>query len=153
LLHHLPRSPRRGGVYPRQRELRERGLYLELNAYRCHVFLDFREVGDDGERCYSELAAELNGRGVPDIDEALREKTLRPVREPYRALVNAATFRALAARLRSPGGKSASASTRWRRSCASSAAAKELAGGDGDELAVTRRVREELALLPRLSRC
>jgi glycosidase len=74
------------------RELWERGLYVELGAYKCQVFLDFREVQGDQ---YSQLAARLNGRGVPSIDETLREIFLQPVLEPFRDLVNADVFRRL----------------------------------------------------------
>ncbi len=77
------------------RELFERGLYVELGAYKYHVFLDFREVPDNVWHHYSQLAAHLNGAGVPSIDEALRELVLRPVRTPFAALVNGETFRRL----------------------------------------------------------
>jgi hypothetical protein len=56
------------------------------------VFLDFREV--QGKQ-YAQLAARLNGRGVPSIDEAMREIVLQPVLEPFRELVNASMFRRL----------------------------------------------------------
>jgi hypothetical protein len=79
------------------RELWERGLHVELDAYKCHVFLDWREVRDDQRYRYRQLAAYLNGRGVPSVAEALQELFLRPVHEPFRELVNAATFRQLMA--------------------------------------------------------
>ena len=80
----------------RSRELHDQGLYIELGAYKCHVFLDFREVTDGADRRYGRLAEYLGGRGVPSIEEALREIFLAPLREPFRALVNAGRFRALA---------------------------------------------------------
>ena len=52
------------------RELQEQGLYVELNAYTYHVFLDFRTVQDNASGQYAGLAASLNGRGVPDMAEA-----------------------------------------------------------------------------------
>ena len=70
------------------RELWEKGLYAELGAYRCQVFLDFSVVRDDDKGRWSGLAAELSGRGVPSIDAALRERELRPVRESFRALLD-----------------------------------------------------------------
>jgi glycosidase len=73
-------------------ELHEKGLYVELDAYKHQVFLDFRQVQGDQ---YTQLAAQLNGRGVPSIDEALIEIVLEPVRGPFRELVNADTFRRL----------------------------------------------------------
>ncbi|MGD8967003.1 MAG: alpha-amylase family glycosyl hydrolase, partial [Anaerolineae bacterium] len=74
------------------RELHERGLYAELGAYKCHVFLDFRQIRDNEWHHYGQLAAYLNGRGVPSIDEALKEILLQPVHHPFRELVNAHTF-------------------------------------------------------------
>jgi glycosidase len=76
-------------------ELFERGLYAQLDAFRCHVFLDFREVRSDAEHPWALLAAELGGRGVPGADEALLEIQLRPVIAPFRELVNASLFREL----------------------------------------------------------
>ena len=64
-----------------------------LGAYKVHVFLDWREVWDDGKQLYRDLAAQLNGRGAPSIDEAMQDMLLRPVHEPFRALVNAEMLR------------------------------------------------------------
>ena len=69
------------------RELWERGMYADLGAYRCQVYLDFSVVFDDAYGRWSGLAAELSGRGVPRIDEAIRERELRPVRNPFAALL------------------------------------------------------------------
>ncbi len=77
------------------RELCEQGLYAELDAYRCHVFLDWREVQDDASGRYALLAATLNGRGVPSVELALRELFLQAIHVPFRELVNAGTFRDL----------------------------------------------------------
>jgi hypothetical protein len=46
------------------REMREQGLYVELGAYKCHTFLDFRFV-DGGEwRMVNEA---LSGAGVASV--------------------------------------------------------------------------------------
>jgi glycosidase len=74
------------------RELREQGLYVELNAYQRHVFLDWREVQDTTGR-YAQLAATLAGRGVPSIDEALDQLLLQPIHQPFRELMNAGYLR------------------------------------------------------------
>jgi glycosidase len=76
------------------RELVEQGMYVELDAYKCHIFLDFREVYDHTGQ-YRELANYLQGRGVPSVDEALRETFLQPIHQPLRELINAAMFRRL----------------------------------------------------------
>lgn len=73
----------------------EQGLYVELGAYHRRVFLDFRLVTDDALRPYARLCASLNGRGVPSIDDALRELALQTVHAPFRALVNADTLHRL----------------------------------------------------------
>ncbi|MFQ5595411.1 MAG: alpha-amylase family glycosyl hydrolase, partial [Anaerolineae bacterium] len=77
------------------RELSEQGLYIELSAFKYHVFLDFREVQDNEWHQYAHLAAYLGGRGVPSIEEALREVFLQPIHEPFKELVNAGLFRQL----------------------------------------------------------
>jgi len=69
-------------------ELRSEGLYLELGAYRLHCFLDFREVTDDERHPYRQLAAQLDGRGVPSIDEALGQLVLSPLLDPLRRLLD-----------------------------------------------------------------
>jgi hypothetical protein len=69
------------------RELWEKGLYADLGAYRCQVYLDFSVVFDDAYGRWSGLAYELSGRGVPRMDEAFRERELRPVRNPFAALL------------------------------------------------------------------
>jgi glycosidase len=87
-------------------ELCQRGLYIELGAYKCHVFLDWREVADNEWGQYAHLAAYLDGRGVPSVEEALREVFLQPVHGPFRALVNADRFRGLLdSRVRKAEGK------------------------------------------------
>ena len=86
------------------RQIHQQGLYVELAAYQYHVFLDFHEIQDNEWRQYAQLAAFLNGRGVPSIAEALKEIFLQPVHYPFRELVNAENFRRLIeARLESPG--------------------------------------------------
>ncbi|HEX9027893.1 MAG TPA: alpha-amylase family protein, partial [Anaerolineales bacterium] len=74
------------------RELHENGLYVELAAYQYQVFLDFREVQDNEWHQYAQLAGYLNGRGVPDINEALKEIFLQPIHRPFHELVNAGFF-------------------------------------------------------------
>jgi glycosidase len=48
------------------RQLSERGLYVELSGYQCHVFLDWRLVHDaDGK--WGAVHQALNGAGVPSV--------------------------------------------------------------------------------------
>jgi glycosidase len=86
------------------KELCEKGLYVELEAYKCHAFLDWRAVQDNEWHQYAHLAAYLDGRGVPSIEEALREVFLQPVHYPFKELIDADLFRRLmAARATEPG--------------------------------------------------
>jgi glycosidase len=68
-------------------EIWDRGMYAELGAFKCQVFLDFSVVRDGAEGRWARLAAELSGRGVPRMDTALREMEMRPVRDPLAALL------------------------------------------------------------------
>ncbi|NQT27453.1 alpha-amylase [candidate division KSB1 bacterium] len=70
------------------KDLHESGMYFELNAFQYHVFLDFYEVQDQPERPYSQLSHYLNGRGVPDVEEALREIFLQPLHGVFQSLIN-----------------------------------------------------------------
>lgn len=42
----------------------DKGLYVELGAYQCHAFLDFRFVGDTE---WKTICDQLNGAGVPSM--------------------------------------------------------------------------------------
>jgi len=55
------------------------GLYIELQAFKYHVFLDFREVKDTKDGIYSKLNSELNGKGVNCIDDSISDIFLKPV--------------------------------------------------------------------------
>ncbi|MGE5123569.1 MAG: alpha-amylase family glycosyl hydrolase, partial [Acidobacteriaceae bacterium] len=88
------RDPIIGLEYIRNnQELHEKGLYVELDAYKCQVFIAFREVQDNEWHQYANLASYLNGRGVPSVDEAMKELFLQPVHQAYRELVNPGFFR------------------------------------------------------------
>ena len=70
------------------KELREQGMFVELGEYGCQVFLDFREVQDEGG-LHQKLAGLLAGRGVPSVARALQEILLEPVLAPFRQLCDA----------------------------------------------------------------
>ncbi len=75
------------------REIHEKGLYFELEAYKCQVLLDFRQVYDNEWHQYAQLVDYLNGRGVPSVEDALKEIFLQPIHNAFRELVNAGFFR------------------------------------------------------------
>jgi glycosidase len=154
------RDQRTGLEYLRSsHELCERGLYIELGAYQCHVFLAIREVSDD-VGLYAELASQLGGEGAPSIDAALRDLALRPVQEPVRALVSGEVLRLLLAARRDaaqgvdqagPGEALSRAEAGLR---ATLEAAARVAGGweDADALAAAARDRLDVVLgLPGLA--
>lgn len=76
-------------------EITERGLFFNLHAYEYHVFVDFREVQDDDYHSYRYLAEYLGGRGVPGIEQAMKELMLAPVQEPFRQIANPGYFQYL----------------------------------------------------------
>jgi len=77
------------------RRLIDEGLYVELDAYRCHVFLDFREIRVDDEGLLRRLEEELGGRGVDSVDLSLTELAHRDVLTPFAELVSAENLEAL----------------------------------------------------------
>jgi glycosidase len=70
------------------RDLFDKGLFIELGAYKYHVFMDFYQVADNEWKQYRQLAQYLDGRGVPDIEEALKEVFLQPLLYPFKEVVN-----------------------------------------------------------------
>jgi hypothetical protein len=69
----------------RANELSERGLTVDLHAYQCHVFLDWRELYSTAEHPWDRLCDHLQGRGVPDLQDALDKLELQPVHDALRA--------------------------------------------------------------------
>ncbi len=76
------------------RELWDKGLYVELNAYQRNVFIDFREVQDE-RGLYAQIAANLNGRGAASIEQEMRQLALKPIHIPFREWVNPVWFQTL----------------------------------------------------------
>ncbi len=81
-------------------ELCERGLYVELGGYQSQVFLEFREVRDNQYGHYAQLCDELGGRGVEDVEEAIRDVALRPLLDLYAGIANSRTFHEIDAAIR-----------------------------------------------------
>ncbi|NTU74882.1 MAG: hypothetical protein HGA86_02040 [Anaerolineaceae bacterium] len=76
-------------------EIQQKGLHLSLHAYQYFVFVEFREITDDAHGSYRQLFEYLNGRGVPSVQDALRELVLQPVQAPFRQIANAGYMRYL----------------------------------------------------------
>jgi glycosidase len=76
--------------------LAEHGLTVELHAYQCHVFLDWRELHATADRPWDYLCDHLGGRGVPNLDDALFDLKLRPTHDALRRVLEAALVRSIA---------------------------------------------------------
>jgi hypothetical protein len=80
----------------RASDLAERGLTLDLHAYQCHVFLDWRELASTAKQPWDRLSDHLNGRGVANLDDALVNLELQPVHSALRALLDSGLVRQFA---------------------------------------------------------
>jgi glycosidase len=131
------------------RELHEKGLYIELAAYKCHVFTGFREVQDDEWGQYANLVSYLEGRGVPRIDEVLKEIFLQPIHRPFRELVNQGFLRWVIDNLPDPKStreveKEAVLDEAEQKMTALLSEVRKLIDGTGSERQTAARVRREL---------
>lgn len=85
--YYIFRDYKTGLEYIRQgKEIAEKGLYIELESYHYHVFLDFREVCDDDN--YVRLSTSLNGSGVPNMEEAYKEIYFEQVLVAFKQIMN-----------------------------------------------------------------
>ena len=80
----------------RSGQLSAQGLTLDLHAYQCHVFLDWRELRATAEKPWDRLCDQLNGSGIPSLDDALVNLELRPVHEALRLQLDSGVVRLLA---------------------------------------------------------
>jgi glycosidase len=80
----------------RASDLAAGGLTLNLHAYQCHVFLDWRELYATAEQPWERLCDQLNGRGVANLGDALVNLELQPVHDALRALLDSFIVRGFA---------------------------------------------------------
>jgi hypothetical protein len=73
-----------------------RGLTLDLYAFQCHVFLDWRELHSTQDQPWDRLSDQLNGRGVENLDDALVKLELQPVHDALRAQLHTGIVRLFA---------------------------------------------------------
>ncbi len=85
-----------GLEYLRRNSDFDHGLRLELHAYQCHVFMDWREMRPTAEHPWDKLADDLDGRGVPSLIDALVNLELQPVHAALRELMDPHTVFMLA---------------------------------------------------------
>jgi glycosidase len=129
------------------RELCGKGLYVELGAYKYHVFIDFREVRDNQWHHYGQVLNYLNGRGAPSIEEILREKLLQPLQDAFKEVVNEDMFRHLMeARISQP---QAQLDQKFMEEIEKKMVdllreIKQLGGGEEDEIRIAQEIRHKL---------
>jgi glycosidase len=70
----------------RSADLCRDGLFVDLHAYGCQVFLDIHEIEDGTDGQLRRLAERLRGAGVPSVAGALREMQLAPLHAAVRKL-------------------------------------------------------------------
>lgn len=70
------------------KDLFEKGMFVHLNGFEYQVLWNISQVIDDSTEKYRVLCETLNGKGVPDIDIALKEIFLKDL---YCSLSNFAT--------------------------------------------------------------
>ena len=80
----------------RSSDLCRDGLYVELHAYGCQVFMDIHETQDGPSGNLGRLADRLNGAGVPSVATALREMHLEPLHTAVRGLAEDGSLRRVA---------------------------------------------------------
>jgi glycosidase len=93
-------------------DLLDRGLTLELHAYQCHVFLDWRQLRCTAQQPWDRLSDSLNGRGVPNLDDALVGLELRPVHDALRRLLDPPIVRLFAGLAEHPRAGAATKNTK-----------------------------------------
>lgn len=75
-------------------QLAESGLFVELQAYKYHVFTDFRQVSDSDDQ-WKKLWGKLNGKGCIDIETELDKIRYSQLHDAFRKVVNVASFEKL----------------------------------------------------------
>lgn len=73
----------------RASEIVEKGIFLRLGAYQCTALMDWKELRDDAQHPWSALCDHLGGRGVPSLQDSLRELQLKPLHDRFAAVLSA----------------------------------------------------------------
>jgi glycosidase len=134
------------------RELCQKGLYVELDAYKYHIFTDFREVCDNQWQQYAQIANYLNGRGAPSVEDIFKEILLQPVQHAFKELINASMFRRLIeARVTQADFKPDQTIMEEIEQKVANLLleAKKFSGGSGEERTIAREVRQKLEVILR----
>jgi glycosidase len=70
------------------RELRSDGWRFELDGYRLHCLMDFRDVIEDEEHPWGELSEQIEERGVRSVDDALGQWKMAALLGPVLRLLS-----------------------------------------------------------------
>lgn len=68
------------------KELAEKGMYVELEAYEYHAFMDFREIYDDDFGTWGALCHRLQGRPVRSLEEEVKQIRYAAIINPFAEL-------------------------------------------------------------------
>ncbi len=112
------------------------GMAWELEPFQYHVLTGFKPVNATLEKPYHRLAAELAGRGVPDVETAVRELYLRPIHGPLREACSKLHRQYLEAQLEAPDDSAGRSALEERL--------RHVA--DGLEWMLTQRIQREVIL-------
>jgi Alpha amylase, catalytic domain len=72
----------------RASKIANEGYSIELHAYNCHVFLDWRQLRPDEHYRWDLLCDSLQGRGVSNLDDALLALEVAPLHEALVSLLH-----------------------------------------------------------------
>ncbi len=129
-------------------ELAGQGLYLPLGPYQYYVLLDWREIVDtDGS--WSQLAADLDGRPVADLEVERKRRRYAPLHEALRRAVDTGLLLRVAGELVAAEVEERPAQILFGREVSALHAALAQAAGL-PEPAATDTPAADLATLPRL---
>jgi glycosidase len=131
------------------KDLCERGLYVELDAFKYQVFVGFEELQDNPWRQYLRLEAYLNGRGTPDLEETWKEILLQPLHRTFRDLYDKDLLKGFMKARAIKSGETLDQgllSEVERKTVNFLREAKKEAGGLGDETEIATEIRHELEL-------
>jgi glycosidase len=134
-------------------ELCEKGLYVELDAYKYYIFTDFREIRDNQWQQYTQIANYLNGRAAPSVEDIFKEILLQPIQHTFKELMNANTFhRLIEARvLKADAEPDQILMEEIEQKMVNLLMdAKKFCSGSGEEKTIAREVRQKLEVILRL---
>ncbi len=126
------------------RELHDRGLHVQLGAYGCRVYLDFREVRDSEAEPWAEVARELSGAGTLSTAAMLRDIRLRPITFALAALLEPVMLERL---LAGTGKRAPDLDEATRRFARLVSASRHEAGVSGDDAEAADRFRRTIERL------